>query len=95
MTRSKLQQENCGLTLLIYSLQLHLQMVAGHTFPFYSESRITFFPTYKYDNGTDNYDTSYVDRRSYSAGDAVNRFLAEKNPGYQLGVIASYEKERY
>ncbi|KAI9781967.1 MAG: inositol polyphosphate 5-phosphatase [Geoglossum umbratile] len=38
--------------------QLNLQMVAGLTFPFYSEARITFMPTYKYDNGTDNYDTS-------------------------------------
>ncbi|KAL8675308.1 MAG: hypothetical protein Q9168_000265 [Polycauliona sp. 1 TL-2023] len=38
--------------------QLNLQMVAGHVFPFYSESQITFMPTYKYDNGTDEYDTS-------------------------------------
>ena len=36
-------------------------MVAGHAFPFYSESRITFMPTYKYNNGTDDYDTSCVD----------------------------------
>jgi len=33
-------------------------MVAGLTFPFYSEARITFLPTYKYDIGTDTYDTS-------------------------------------
>ncbi|MCJ1313415.1 inositol polyphosphate 5-phosphatase [Agyrium rufum] len=38
--------------------QLNLQMVAGHVFPYYSESSITFLPTYKYDNGTDNYDSS-------------------------------------
>ncbi|KAL9639883.1 MAG: hypothetical protein Q9164_000631 [Protoblastenia rupestris] len=38
--------------------QLNLQMVAGRTFPYYSESRITFAPTYKYNNGTDDYDTS-------------------------------------
>ncbi|KAI9791793.1 MAG: inositol polyphosphate 5-phosphatase [Candelina submexicana] len=38
--------------------QLNLQMVAGLTFPFYSEARITFMPTYKFDNGTDEYDTS-------------------------------------
>ncbi|MCJ1474688.1 inositol polyphosphate 5-phosphatase [Lambiella insularis] len=38
--------------------QLHVQMVAGNTFPFYSEARITFLPTYKYNNGTDEYDTS-------------------------------------
>lgn len=35
-------------------------MVAGQAFPFYSESRITFMPTYKYNNGTDDYDTSYA-----------------------------------
>lgn len=33
-------------------------MVAGLTFPYYSEARITFLPTYKYDIGTDVYDTS-------------------------------------
>jgi hypothetical protein len=33
-------------------------MVAGLAFPYYSEARITFFPTYKYDVGTDTYDTS-------------------------------------
>ncbi|KAF3049476.1 inositol polyphosphate 5-phosphatase [Didymella keratinophila] len=38
--------------------QLNLQMVAGLTFPYYSEARITFPPTYKYDLGTDTYDTS-------------------------------------
>jgi hypothetical protein len=40
--------------------QLNLQMVAGLAFRFYSEARITFMPTYKYDIGTDNYDTSCV-----------------------------------
>ncbi|KAH6899006.1 SacI homology domain-containing protein [Thelonectria olida] len=38
--------------------QLNLQMVAGLSFPFYSEARITFPPTYKFDIGTDEYDTS-------------------------------------
>ncbi|KAH7326496.1 SacI homology domain-containing protein [Stachybotrys elegans] len=38
--------------------QLNLQMVAGLAFPFYSEARITFMPTYKFDIGTDEYDTS-------------------------------------
>lgn len=38
--------------------QLNLQMVAGLSFPFYSEARITFPPTYKFDIGTDDYDTS-------------------------------------
>ncbi|PQE08101.1 hypothetical protein CJF31_00008196 [Rutstroemia sp. NJR-2017a BVV2] len=34
------------------------QMVAGLTFQYYSEARITFMPTYKFDIGTDTYDTS-------------------------------------
>ncbi|KAL9060227.1 MAG: hypothetical protein Q9206_001143 [Seirophora lacunosa] len=38
--------------------QLNLQMIAGQAFPYYSEARITFLPTYKYNNGTDEYDTS-------------------------------------
>ena len=38
--------------------QLNLQMVAGNVFKYYSEYKISFNPTYKYDNGTDNYDTS-------------------------------------
>lgn len=38
--------------------QLNLQMVAGLAFKRYSESRITFMPTYKFDVGTDTYDTS-------------------------------------
>ncbi|OTB18289.1 hypothetical protein K445DRAFT_315087 [Daldinia sp. EC12] len=38
--------------------QLNLQMVAGLSFPYYSEARITFMPTYKFDVGTDRYDTS-------------------------------------
>ncbi|PNS17746.1 hypothetical protein CAC42_3141 [Sphaceloma murrayae] len=38
--------------------QLHLQMMHGKTFPHYSEARITFLPTYKFNNGTDDYDTS-------------------------------------
>ncbi|KAJ4297134.1 Inositol-1,4,5-trisphosphate 5-phosphatase 1 [Collariella sp. IMI 366227] len=38
--------------------QLNLQMVAGLSFPFYSEARITFMPTYKYDVDTDDFDSS-------------------------------------
>ncbi|KUI66736.1 Inositol-1,4,5-trisphosphate 5-phosphatase 1 [Cytospora mali] len=42
--------------------QLNLQMVAGLSFPFYSEARITFMPTYKFDIGTDTYDSSEKSR---------------------------------
>ena len=38
--------------------QLNLQMVHGKTFPFYTEKTPTFMPTYKYNLGTDDYDTS-------------------------------------
>ncbi|KAI9728976.1 MAG: inositol polyphosphate 5-phosphatase [Chrysothrix sp. TS-e1954] len=38
--------------------QLNLQMVAGLTFPHFSEYRLLFPPTYKYDLNTDNYDSS-------------------------------------
>lgn len=42
--------------------QLYLQMVNGNVFQYYSESKISFLPTYKYDNGTDNYDSSEKNR---------------------------------
>ncbi|KAI9655664.1 MAG: inositol polyphosphate 5-phosphatase [Alyxoria varia] len=38
--------------------QLNLQMLHGRAFPHYSEARILFPPTYKFDVGTDDYDTS-------------------------------------
>ena len=38
--------------------QLNLQMVKGETFPYYNEMQITFPPTYKFDNDSDEYDTS-------------------------------------
>ncbi|KOS21194.1 Inositol-1 [Escovopsis weberi] len=38
--------------------QLNLQMVAGLAFQFYSEARIGFMPTYKFDLGSDTYDSS-------------------------------------
>ncbi|PLB54305.1 DNase I-like protein [Aspergillus steynii IBT 23096] len=38
--------------------QLNLQMVTGRAFQFYTEGSISFPPTYKYDVGRDEYDTS-------------------------------------
>ena len=52
------KQSACMTGWLADSNKLNLQMVAGLTFPYYSESRITFNPTYKYDLGEDIYDTS-------------------------------------
>jgi len=42
--------------------QLNLQMVAGLAFPFYSEARINFLPTYRYDIGKDEFDSSEKQR---------------------------------
>ncbi|KAK9242543.1 SacI homology domain-containing protein [Lipomyces tetrasporus] len=38
--------------------QLNNQMLNGQVFPYFSEAQISFNPTYKFDNGTDAYDTS-------------------------------------
>lgn len=42
--------------------QLNLQMISGSVFPHYSESQIIFPPTYKFDNGTNNYNVSEKQR---------------------------------
>lgn len=42
--------------------QLNKQMANGESFPFFDEMEITFPPTYKFDNGTKNYDTSEKQR---------------------------------
>ena len=47
---------------LFESDQLNLGMIAGETFRYYSEGTIKFPPTYKFDNGTDHYDTSEKQR---------------------------------
>ncbi|KAK7205005.1 synaptojanin-2 [Myxozyma melibiosi] len=38
--------------------QLNLQMTAGKAFPYYNEAPINFNPTYKFDNNSDDYDSS-------------------------------------
>ncbi|EXJ96369.1 hypothetical protein A1O1_01495 [Capronia coronata CBS 617.96] len=42
--------------------QLNIQMVVGNCFNYYREGRVKFLPTYKYDIGTDNFDTSEKQR---------------------------------
>lgn len=37
--------------------QLNIERDAGRTFPMFDEGEITFYPTYKYDPGTNRYDT--------------------------------------
>jgi len=59
MTNEKVRQliKIGDLSKLYESDQLHLQMMHGRTFPHYYEARIAFKPTYKYNNGTDEYDS--------------------------------------
>ncbi|KAF4122575.1 synaptojanin [Geosmithia morbida] len=56
MARALVRKRDLGL--LYENDQLNLQMVAGLVFPYYSEARINFLPTYRFDIGTDDYDTS-------------------------------------
>ncbi|KAH8145561.1 uncharacterized protein LAJ45_10361 [Morchella importuna] len=60
LTRERVLQavEHDDLQTLRKHDQLNIQMEAGLTFPYYSEAKLSFPPTYKYDIGTDNYDTS-------------------------------------
>ncbi|GAA5860538.1 hypothetical protein JCM3774_006201 [Rhodotorula dairenensis] len=58
--------------------QLNKSMASGRSFAGYTEAPIVFRPTYKYDNGTDDYDTSdkmripaYTDRILYK-GDKLD-----------------------
>lgn len=47
---------------LFESDQLNRQMSSGETFPFFDEHEISFLPTYKFDKGTDVYDSSEKER---------------------------------
>lgn len=42
--------------------QLNQQMATGQSFPFFDEKEITFVPTYKYDRGTSEFDSSEKQR---------------------------------
>lgn len=62
--------------------QLNVAMRTRGVFKGYQEAPLLFRPTYKYDNGTDDYDTSekmripaYTDRILYKGPD-VRRFIA-------------------
>ncbi|KAI9267122.1 Endonuclease/exonuclease/phosphatase [Helicostylum pulchrum] len=50
--------------------QLNIERDAGRTFPMFDEGEITFYPTYKYDPGTNRYDTS-IKRRTPSWTDRI------------------------
>jgi phosphatidylinositol-bisphosphatase len=53
--KSRLRQNK--LDLLCEYDQLIIERSAGRTFPMFEEGEIAFEPTYKYDAGTDRYDT--------------------------------------
>lgn len=60
-----LQQDK--LDLLLEYDQLSIERNAGRTFPMFGEGQITFNPTYKYDAGTNQYDTRYCYERTLVA----------------------------
>lgn len=53
--KSWLRQDR--LDVLLEYDQLSIERKAGRTFPMFEEGPITFLPTYKYDPGTNQYDT--------------------------------------
>ncbi|TID14470.1 hypothetical protein CANINC_004758 [Pichia inconspicua] len=56
------EEEDRRLAHLFEYDQLNQQMFNGKSFPFFDEMEIHFKPTYKFDRGTDNYDTSEKQR---------------------------------
>lgn len=66
------------------SRQLVLSRAAGTAFADFQEEPINFNPTYKYDNGTDIYDTRYADSLSmiFMGSDLCT---AVRRRGSQLG----------
>ncbi|RMY60239.1 hypothetical protein D0865_01640 [Hortaea werneckii] len=82
--RSLIKQGDLGT--LYENDQLNLQMVHGKTFPFYAERTPTFMPTYKYNLGTDEYDSSEKARipawcdRIVTKGDNLRQLYYETGP---------------
>jgi synaptojanin len=66
--------------------QLNIQMVHGKTFPFYTETTPKFLPTYKFNLGTDEYDTSEKGRipawcdRIVTRGDNLRQLYYDSAP---------------
>lgn len=55
-------KEGKAITQLLEFDQLNFQMANGQSFPFFDEMEIKFKPTYKYDKGTDTFDSSEKQR---------------------------------
>ncbi|KAK9467086.1 SacI homology domain-containing protein [Lipomyces arxii] len=67
--------------------QLNRQMQDGQVFPFFEEAPITFNPTYKYDNGTDIYDTSDKARTPAWTDRILVRGANARQIGYGCGQL--------
>ncbi|ETN38944.1 uncharacterized protein HMPREF1541_06986 [Cyphellophora europaea CBS 101466] len=70
--------------------QLNIQMVAGNCFDFYREGKVDFLPTYKYDIGKDDFDSSekaripaWTDRILYKVN---HRHSMSGGQGEELGT---------
>ncbi|CAI2179303.1 19761_t:CDS:10 [Funneliformis geosporum] len=87
---------------LLKADQLTKQIEWGQAFTDYIEGPITFYPTYKFDNGTDNYDTSekarvpaWTDRILYN-GDTIKQIgysRAEIRLSDHRPVMSSFDIE--
>ena len=83
--------------------QLNLQMLKGNVFNYFQEKEIDFAPTYKFDNGTDDYDTSEKHRipawtdRIMKKGSMVRQHLYGSAPTLRFSdhkpVYATYEMD--
>ncbi|EXJ79081.1 hypothetical protein A1O3_08582 [Capronia epimyces CBS 606.96] len=66
--------------------QLNIQMVVGSCFNYYREGRVKFLPTYKYDIGTDDFDSS--DKQRIPAWtDRIVWKINHKSTAVQAGEI--------
>ena len=71
--------------------QLNIQMVVGNCFNYYREGRVKFMPTYKYDIGKDEFDSSdkqripaWTDRILWKINHSRNAVLAGEVLGTQM-----------
>jgi hypothetical protein len=76
--------------------QLNIQMVAGNVFDFYREGKVNFLPTYKYDIGRDEFDSSekaripaWTDRVLYKVN---HRHSVSGGGGEELGTKVKLER---
>lgn len=81
--------------------QLNKEMIKGNVFRYFQEKEITFAPTYKFDNGTDEYDSSDKQRipawtdRILKHGSTIRQITYNSAPSLRFSdhkpVYATYE----